>query len=55
MTHAENVLARTPGVLAVAGDLTHPDERTIDSKRLADRIRSSADLLDRLSAYASNA
>ena len=30
MTHAENVLARTPGVLAVAGDLTHPDEILFD-------------------------
>jgi S-adenosyl methyltransferase len=30
MTHAENVLARAPGVLAVAGDLTHPDEILFD-------------------------
>lgn len=29
--------------------------RTIDSKNLADGIRSSADLLDRLSAHASDA
>ena len=26
MTHAHNILARAPGVLAVAGDITHPEE-----------------------------
>jgi hypothetical protein len=26
MSHAQNILARTPGVLAVAGELTHPGE-----------------------------
>jgi hypothetical protein len=30
MSHAQNILARTPGVLAVAGDLTHPDEILYD-------------------------
>jgi hypothetical protein len=32
MTHAENVLASTRGVLAVAGDLTHPDEILFDAR-----------------------
>jgi len=30
MSHAHNILARTPGVLAVAGDLQHPDEILYD-------------------------
>ena len=30
MSHAHNILARTPGVLAVAGDLTHPGEILYD-------------------------
>jgi hypothetical protein len=30
MSHAHNLLARAPGVLAVAGDLTHPDEILYD-------------------------
>ncbi len=30
MSHAQNILARAPGVLAVAGDLTHPDEILYD-------------------------
>ena len=30
MSHAQNVLARAPGVLAVAGDITHPDEILFD-------------------------
>jgi hypothetical protein len=30
MSHARNILARTPGVLAVAGDITHPDEIMYD-------------------------
>ena len=30
MSHAQNILARTPGVLAVAGDLQHPDEILYD-------------------------
>jgi hypothetical protein len=32
MTHAENVLAGTPGVLAIAGDITHPDEILFDQR-----------------------
>jgi hypothetical protein len=30
MSHAHNILARTPGVLAVAGDLVNPDEILYD-------------------------
>ena len=30
MSHAQNVLARAPGVLAVAGDISHPDEILYD-------------------------
>jgi SAM-dependent methyltransferase len=30
MSHAQNLLARAPGVVAVAGDLTHPDEILYD-------------------------
>jgi O-methyltransferase involved in polyketide biosynthesis len=30
MSHARNLLARTPGVVAVAGDLAHPDEILYD-------------------------
>jgi hypothetical protein len=30
MSHARNLLARAPGVLAVAGDVTHPDEILYD-------------------------
>ena len=30
MSHAQNILARAPGVLAVAGDLTHPGEILYD-------------------------
>ena len=30
MSHAQNLLARAPGVVAVAGDLAHPDEILYD-------------------------
>jgi hypothetical protein len=30
MSHAQNILARTPGVLAVTGDIAHPDEILYD-------------------------
>jgi hypothetical protein len=30
MSHAQNILARTPGVLAVTGDITHPGEILYD-------------------------
>jgi hypothetical protein len=38
MSHARSLLARAPGVLAVAGDLTHPDEILYDW-----RIRQAID------------
>jgi hypothetical protein len=38
MSHARSLLARSPGVLAVAGDLTHPDEILYDW-----RIRQAID------------
>ena len=30
MSHAQNILARTPGVVAMPGDITHPDEIVYD-------------------------
>ena len=38
MSHARSLLARSPGILAVAGDLTHPDEILYDW-----RIRQAID------------